>query len=154
AAAPRARPAELFTSSMTGSNFLLRALTICALGLLFSTLHAETIDVTIRTVREQMRFDLESFEVPPGSRVRLHFKNEDALPHNVLFCLPRARIDPDAVEDNGLEVAQAAWALGAEGHARQWIPEHPRVLVSTSMLAGDHEETIEFDAPEHTGRYP
>lgn len=110
--------------------------------------------MTIRTVREQMKFDVKEFKVPVGSRVRLNFKNEDTLPHNVLICLPRELCEPGATEDNGLEVAQAAWALGGDGPARQWIPKHPRVLLSTSMLAGDSEETIEFDAPTQPGRYP
>ncbi len=139
---------------MPVSSFPLRALAACALGLIFPSLHAETVEVTIRAVREQMRFDLTEFKVSPGGRVQLHFKNEDALPHNVLICLPREMCEPGAVEDNGLEVAQAAWALGAEGPARQWIPKHPRVLVATSMLDGDQAETIEFDAPAQPGRYP
>jgi Azurin len=139
---------------MPTPTFTFRAVALVASCLLFASLRAETIDVTIRTVREQMRFDLTEFHVPLGGRVRLHFKNEDALPHNVLICLPREMCEPAAAEDNGLEVAQAAWALGAEGPARQWIPKHPRVLVSTSMLDGDQEETIEFDAPAQPGRYP
>ncbi len=131
-----------------------RALAPLLCALLYPQIHANPVDVTIRTVREQMRFDVKEFKVPVGSRVRLHFQNEDSLPHNVLVCLPREVCEPNASEDNGLEVAQAAWALGAEGPAQQWIPKHPRVFVATSMLDGGRDETIEFDAPARAGRYP
>lgn len=112
------------------------------------------VELTLRAMREQMKYDLSVLEVPVGSRVRLHFKNDDGMAHNVLICLPRELCSPGLQEDNGLEVAQAAWALGAEGPARQWVPKHPRVLVASTMLNGGQEETIEFDAPARPGRYP
>ncbi|WP_438479308.1 PA14 domain-containing protein [Oleiharenicola lentus] len=112
------------------------------------------VEITIRALREQMKFDTKEFKVPVGGRVRLHFKNEDGLPHNVLICLPRELCEPGANEDNGLEVAQAAWNLGSEGPEKQWIPKHPRVFIATRMLDGDQEQILEFDAPTRAGRYP
>ncbi|MFO1450135.1 MAG: plastocyanin/azurin family copper-binding protein [Opitutaceae bacterium] len=115
---------------------------------------APAVSIAIRTVREEMRFDVREFHVPVGERVRLTFKNDDGLPHNLLICLPREVCAPGATEDNGLEVAQAAWALGGEGPERQWIPQHPRVFASTNMLEQGRQQTLEFDAPTRPGRYP
>lgn len=124
-------------------------------GLLASLAHgATTTEITLKTVREEMRFDLKEFSVPVGGRVNLHVSNDDALPHNVIICLPREVCSPGEPEDNGMEVAQAAWALGADGDALQWIPKHPRVFLASRMLKEGERQTLSFDAPARPGKYP
>lgn len=125
----------------------LSVLTSLALG-------ATSTEITLKTVREEMRFDLKEFSVPAGGRVHLHFTNDDPLPHNVIICLPRELCSPGEPEDNGMEVAQAAWALGGDGDAMQWIPKHPRVFLASRMLKEGERQTLSFDAPARPGKYP
>lgn len=122
--------------------------------LTIACLRAETVELSLKTIREQMRFDLKELHVPVGSRVNLHIFNDDGLPHNVVICLPRELCSPGEPEDNGMEVAQAAWELGAEGDARHWVPKHPRVLLASRMLKDGERQTLSFDAPARPGQYP
>lgn len=112
------------------------------------------VEITLRAVREQMKFDLKEFRVPVGRRVSLSFHNDDGMEHNVVICLPRELCAPGEEEDNAMEVAHAAWDLGSEGPARHWVPKHPRVFASSSVILGGEVEKIEFVAPSKPGAYP
>ena len=63
--------------------------------------------IVIRTVPDEMRFDLASFTVQAGETVKIWFENPDYTPHNLVVGMP------DSVE----EIALAAESLGALGFA-------------------------------------
>ena len=50
-------------------------------------------------------------------------------------------------------VAAAAIALGAEGFAREFIPESADILHHTALLNGGESQTLEFTAPSDPGDY-
>jgi len=113
------------------------------------------VEITLRAVPEQMAYDLPEFRVFLGEPVRLTFRNEDYMPHNVVICLPREFCTPGAgEEDFGLEVAKAAWELGEDAVRLQWVPKHPRVLVATRMLDGKSTQVLDFQVPDRVGLYP
>lgn len=102
--------------------------------------------VRIKTLQGQMRYDLDEIVVAPGAKVQLIFQNVDDMHHNLIVCTPDS--------DSGMEVAKAAWELGAEGFNKQWIPDHPKVIFASRMV-NPHSITHEyFTAPEKTGDYP
>lgn len=107
------------------------------------------VNVTIRTKAAQMRYDTEVIKAAPGAKVNITLKNEDDLPHNLVICKPAEKGN-----DKGMDVAQAAWAMGESGMVKQWIPDHPRVLAHTDMVDPHKEGTLSFTAPEATGEYP
>ncbi|CAN5790982.1 hypothetical protein BH11VER1_BH11VER1_23680 [soil metagenome] len=107
------------------------------------------VNVTIRTKAAQMRYDTEVIQAAPGAKVNITLKNEDDLPHNLVVCKPAEKGN-----DKGMDVAQAAWAMGESGMVKQWIPDHPRVLAHTAMVDPHKEGTLSFNAPETTGEYP
>lgn len=109
----------------------------------------EVTEVTITTPAGRMRYEPSIIDARPGSRIRLTLRNEDAMPHNIVFCQPLADRN-----DRGLEVAQAAWTLGADGFAREWVPEHPRILAASRMAGAHSSTTLEIDVPETAGTYP
>jgi len=115
---------------------------------------AAPVEITLRALPDQMRFDVAEFKVFVGDRVRLVFRNEDSMPHNVVVCLPRAAVTPGAEEDNAMEVAVAAWSLGEQATARQWVPDHPRVFAASKILDGLGTDVIEFTVPDRPGSYP
>ena len=49
---------------------------------------AKVLQVTIKTPPGQMKYDLASFDVPPGAKVNLILENNDEMPHNLIITKP------------------------------------------------------------------
>ncbi|MFP6887186.1 MAG: PA14 domain-containing protein [Opitutales bacterium] len=105
------------------------------------------LEIDVETLRGQMRYDLDNFQVTPGAKVRLTLKNNDDMPHNLVLCRP---IRPNI----GAEVARKAWDLGGEGIAKQYVPDHPAILFHTNLVAPHTSAIFYFKAPTKTGQYP
>lgn len=122
-----------------------------AAGILFvlmgcvGSVSAETI-VEIGTVHGRLKYDVEAFTVKPGKEVILRFGNTDEMQHNLLICSPGDEV--------AMTVAQAAWALGAEAVAKQFIPDVPAVLHATPVVDPGESAEIQFTAPDAEGDYP
>jgi azurin len=102
------------------------------------------VDVTITIGTEPgLKFDLPSFEVGAGDRVRLNFNNDDDMLHNLVVVLP-GRAD---------DVAGAAIALGLEGAEMHYVPPSDQVLYHTALLQPETGESIYFTAPGEPGTY-
>ena len=91
-----------------------------------------------------LRFDLETFEVEPGSRVRFLFNNNDDMLHNLVITAPGKK---DVV-------AEMALNLGIRGQEMNYVPESNDVLFYTGLLEPETEEAIFFTAPLEPGDYP
>ena len=100
-------------------------------------------DVRVGTLLEQLKFDIKDFEVKAGKKIRIHFKNSDYVPHNLVVVKPGAA--------NG--VGEAAIKLGEAGFKAQWIPEHDGVIAHSKLIDFGNTEVIEFTAPEQGGNY-
>ncbi|SVC22319.1 uncharacterized protein METZ01_LOCUS275173, partial [marine metagenome] len=85
-------------------------------------------EIVISTMEAQMKYDVRSFSVKPNAKVKLVFKNPDALPHNLIICTPGKKKGGD----RGQEVVDAVLKLGDKGVEQNWEPKgHPRILVSS-----------------------
>jgi putative heme-binding domain-containing protein len=102
-------------------------------------------EVHIQTVIEQMKYDRTEFTVRPGMPVRLVFKNPDAMDHNLLM------VQPGAAAKVAIEAAKMETT--GEGVEKQWIPDVDAIIFASDLLARGESQTIEFTAPETTGRY-
>lgn len=107
---------------------------------------ADEQEVQIGTLHAQMKFDVASFQVKPGTHVRLTFNNTDEMQHNLLILVPG--------ENKPLEVAQKAWLLGVDAVKKAFVPDGPDVLFHTRVLDPQQSDTINFTAPEVEGDYP
>ena len=103
----------------------------------------DTLVIHIQTLKEQMKYDRRAFAVAPGMKVRLVFKNPDAMDHNLIMVQPGATA----------EIAMASMMLGAQGIEKDWTPESDKILFATEMLSIDEEDTIEFTAPTERAIY-
>ncbi len=113
----------------------------------------EKIDqnIVISAIRTQMNYDVQSFTVKPGAKIKLTFRNPDELPHNLIICTPGA----SKGQDKGQELVKAVLALGAKGEELGWEPKsHPRILHSSGMIQPGKETIVWFQAPEKEGKYP
>ena len=98
--------------------------------------------ITIGT-RPGLRYDLEQFQVPAGSRVKLVFRNDDDMLHNLNIVQP----------GSWQEVAQMAIDMGIEGPEQEYVPESDKVLFHTSLLQPGEMEPIYFTAPRDPDQY-
>jgi len=103
----------------------------------------EQTEIRIATVVEKMSYDVKDLTVKAGKKIKLTFSNPDYMPHNLVIVQPGA----------SKEVGMAALAMGAEGFAKQFLPETDKIIVATNILDNDEEQTIEFVAPTKPGNY-
>ncbi|CAN5362328.1 hypothetical protein BH23VER1_BH23VER1_07160 [soil metagenome] len=103
----------------------------------------ELTEVRVGTLVEQLKFDIASFRVKAGKKVKLTLANSDYLPHNLVIVTPGASD----------EVGMAAMQLGAEGFKLDWRPESDKILAATKLIDHRQQDTIEFAAPSEPGNY-
>ncbi len=102
--------------------------------------------VRIRTIEEEMRYDLKYFAVEAGRPVEIVLKNEDLMPHNLV------------ITQNGAlkEIAFAAAKMAPDQiyNGKQYVPQSDKVLFATSMVPAGKQERMAFTAPAEPGEYP
>ena len=120
---------------------VLLVLWVLSIGLRAETPKPVEIKITVLT---GLKFDLTRFVVEPSAQVTVHFQNPDQMIHNFVITEPGART----------EVVTAALALGADGPAKNFIPDSKKILWHTKALnPGEHTE-LAFAAPSQEGVYP
>ena len=102
--------------------------------------------IEITTLKGEMKYNKPVITVYPGKKVKLILRNNDDMHHNLAITKRGKGKD--------LKVAQEAWKLGAEGFAKDWIPNHPDLLYATRMADPHSSATLYFTAPKKTGKYP
>ncbi len=90
-----------------------------------------------------LKFDQELLTVKPGAKVRITFKNNDDMLHNLVVTLPGATN----------EVGEMAIKLGLNGQKLNYVPPTPKVLFHTLLLQPDQQDNIYFVAPQKPGDY-
>lgn len=113
----------------------------------------ETVDraFTIKTLKSQMKYDVELLEVEPGDKVKLTLENPDDLPHNLVVAKPTA----DGKNDKGEELALAVLNMGEKMLSSGFIPlGHKRMVAHTGLVNPGESKTIYFEVPKADGDYP
>lgn len=90
-----------------------------------------------------LQFDLPSFDIQAGSRLKLVFNNNDDMMHNLLI------VEPGSAD----KVGDRAMALGLDGPDLHYVPEIDEVLFHTVLLEPGTEEAIYFTVPDEPGEY-
>jgi uncharacterized cupredoxin-like copper-binding protein len=102
--------------------------------------------VALRTLREQMAFDLHYFVVPAGKQVQVVLENDDAMPHNFVITAPGKM----------QEIAVAGGLLPPPSDPKEpaYVPKSPDVLHAMAMVQPEESATLSFKAPDKPGEYP
>ena len=100
----------------------------------------------IRTVREQMRYDVPRLVIEAGKPFELVLENDDFMPHNLVIVKPGAREAVGAAAD----VMQPG-ALDREGRA--YVPALPGVVGATRLVESGNRATLKLTAPTQVGDY-
>lgn len=102
--------------------------------------------VRIRTVEEEMRYDIPYFAVEAGRPVQIVLENEDLMPHNLVI-----------TEHGALrEVAEEGAEVGPKGVGKgyPYVPKSKKVLEATDMVQPGQQYRLTFTAPREPGEYP
>lgn len=102
--------------------------------------------IRIRTLQNEMKYDLKTFSVQAGKPVVIIFENPDFMQHNIVITVP-----------GGMEaVGHAADKLAADpkGASLGYVPNVPQVLFHTRLVNPRETVRLEFTAPDTPGDYP
>ncbi len=102
--------------------------------------------INMKTIQNEMKFDLSEFVVKAGTTVSLVFENNDFMQHNLLI-LAEGSIE---------KVGAAADKLAQDPNAadRNYIPRMPEVLNATALVNPNEKVVLRFIAPDKPGEYP
>lgn len=100
-------------------------------------------EITIKAI-PGLQYDLKSFSVKAGSRVKLTLGNADDMSHNLLITRPGKR---EAVVNAAMELAE-------KGPAADYIPGTADVLWSLPVISPGQTRSVTFTAPSRAGAYP
>ncbi len=141
------RTSDNFVDAMQLADQLLSALPTDIARALRGRLDAVTVRmIRIRTVEEEMRYDVPYFVVQAGKPVQIVLENHDLMPHNLVIS------EPGTLK----EVAQAGLQAGPSGGTGglAYVPDSRKVLFATGPVPSDSQERLTFEAPDEPGEYP
>jgi azurin len=106
--------------------------------------------LVVKTVREQMRYDVTRLVVEAGKPFEVIFENDDMMPHNLAVMQPGAREEIGAITDK-----MQPTDLDRQGRA--FIPKGReaarKILAATKLIEPGQKETLKLTAPTKTGNY-
>jgi azurin/glucose/arabinose dehydrogenase len=91
-----------------------------------------------------MQFDITTFEVKPGAKIKLTFTDNDDMQHNLVV------LQPNSAD----EIGEIALNMGLEGPGLNYVPKSDKVIAHTKLLSPGDTDTIYFTAPDKPGNYP
>lgn len=141
------RTSTAFVDAMQLADQLLATLPSTDAKAYRERLDAVTVRVIrIKTVREEMRYDVPYFAVRAGKPVQIVLENHDLMPHNLVITTP----------GNLKEVAQLGLQVGPTGgwNGLPYVPESEMVLHATDLVPADQQTRLTFEAPSEPGEYP
>ncbi len=102
--------------------------------------------VLIKTLPEQMSYDLRYFVAEAGKPVEIVLENPDTMPHNIVFTTPGAM----------QEVALQGGAMPqlADPAVKPYVPDSPKVLSASRAAEAGESTKLSFQAPKEPGEYP
>ena len=104
------------------------------------------VKIVIKTVKEEMKFDVKSFEVAAGATVELVLENPDAMQHNLVI----GQIGSMSI----IGAAADKMITAADGASKNYVPGIPEVIAYTPLVDPDGRVKLRFKAPSTPGDYP
>ena len=107
---------------------------------------ADRVVINMKTVQNEMKYDITEFVVAAGEEVELVLDNVDFMQHNLVIVKPGAKE----------KVGTAADKLAADpnGATQNYVPKMPEVLYATALVNPEQKITLRFKAPTEPGEYP
>ncbi|MDX2248376.1 MAG: ThuA domain-containing protein [Bacteroidia bacterium] len=102
--------------------------------------------ISLKTIANQMKYDLKAFTVNAGEMVEIAFENTDLLQHNLLI------LAPGSLEKVGAEADKLA--QDPKGMEQGYTPKMKEVLHASGLTDPKEVVRIRFKAPVNPGDYP
>jgi len=106
-------------------------------------------DVTyiyIKTIKNEMKYDVTEFEVQAGKQIALVFENTDFMQHNLIIT--------KRGEKETVGLAADKLAADPNGADKNYVPEMSEVLFATAIINPEEKVVLKFTAPSEPGLYP
>lgn len=117
-----------------------------AAGRIRKELHSLGVTVfSVRSVREEMRYDVRRIVVEAGKPFQIVFENVDMMPHNLTVLEPGAREEIGKISD-GMPPTP-------DSQGRSFVPQDTRVIAATKMVEPGMKEVLRLKAPDKVGDY-
>ncbi len=100
----------------------------------------------VRTVREQMRYDVPRLVVEAGKAFEVIFANDDFMPHNLVFVKPGTR-------ESIANLTATMKPEDRDNKGRPYVPNNPAIIAATKLIEAGQKETLKVTAPETDGTY-
>lgn len=98
----------------------------------------------LRTVREQMRYDVPRLVVEAGKDFQITFENGDFMPHNLVLVKPGTR-------ENVVAAALLLKPEERDGQGRAYVPASADIWAATRLLDAAQREVLKLKAPAAEG---
>jgi putative membrane-bound dehydrogenase-like protein len=107
---------------------------------------SDALVITIKTIKNEMKYDLTEFVVEAGKAVELVFENTDFMQHNLVIT--------KVGEKEKVGMAADKLAMDPDGAEKNYVPEMPEVLYATAIINPEEKVVLKFNAPTAPGDYP
>lgn len=102
--------------------------------------------IRIKTIANEMKYDLKEFTVKAGEEIEIVFENVDLLQHNLLI------LRPGSLQKVGKAADELAKDPG--GLERAYIPDLEEVMHGTGLVDPKDVVRLRFKVPDEPGEYP
>ncbi len=102
--------------------------------------------VVIKTIKDQMKYDLREIKAVAGEVLEIVFENNDAMQHNLLV------IEPGELSHVGKRAE--LMAKDSDAAVRNYTPDMPEILFVIPMIDPGDTYRLVIDVPNKPGEYP
>lgn len=102
--------------------------------------------VNIKTVKNELKYDISEFVVQAGKPIELVLDNVDFMQHNLVIVRPGTKEKVGAAADK--------LAMDPNGAEQNYVPKTNDVLFATVLVDPEQTVTLQFTAPSEPGEYP
>jgi len=102
--------------------------------------------INIKTVKNELKYDITEFVVQAGKPVELVLDNIDFMQHNLVIVQKGAKEKVGTAADKMIMDPNAA--------EQNYVPKMSEVLFATALVDPEQKVTLRFTAPTEPGEYP
>ena len=102
--------------------------------------------INIKTIKNEMKYDVTEFTVQAGSSVEIVLDNVDFMQHNLIIVKPGTKEKVGAAADK--------MAMDPKGEELSYIPKMDEVLFATDLINPEQKVSLKFIVPSDPGAYP